>query len=47
MLTDDELDYLIDFIQSTLNENIEDDPFPLDEAETLLNIKRKLKEMRV
>lgn len=46
MLTNDELDYLIDFIQSTLNENIEDDPYPLDEAELLLTIKSKLREMR-
>lgn len=45
MLTDDEIAYIIDFIQATLNENIEDDPFPLDEAEVLLNIKRKLKDM--
>ena len=30
MLDNDELDYLIDFIQATLNENLEDDPFPLE-----------------
>lgn len=41
----DEIAYLIDFIQATLNENIEDDPFPLEEAEMLLNIKRKLREL--
>lgn len=47
MLDNDELDYLIDFIQATLNENLEDDPFPLEEAELLLRIKSKLREMRV
>ena len=39
--------YLIDFITKTLNMNDEQDPFDLEEAEYLLELKNKLKEMIV
>lgn len=45
MITIDDINYLIEFITKTLNENDEDDPFDLDEAEYLLEVRSRLKDM--
>ena len=44
-ITDEDINYLVDFITKTLNENDEQDPFDLDEAEYLIAVKNRLKEM--
>lgn len=43
-MSNEDLIYLIDFITKTLNMNDEKDPFDLEEAEYLLELRRKLKE---
>lgn len=45
MLTNEDITYLIDFLSKTLQENDEADPFELDEAEYIIELKNKLKEM--
>lgn len=44
-MNNEDIEYLIDFITQTLNNNDEQDPFDLDEAEYLLVLRRKLKNM--
>lgn len=46
MLKLEDVNYLIDFLTKTLQENDEADPFELDEAEYILELIRKLKEMK-
>jgi len=41
--TPEDIAYLIDFITKTLRYNDEEDPFELDEAEYLLELKGKLR----
>lgn len=45
MLSQAQIDYLIDFITETLREDIEDDPFDEEEVTNLLEIKKALKAM--
>lgn len=42
-LNEEDIEYLRDFIWKTLQENDESDPFDLDEAEYLLQLREKLK----
>lgn len=45
MLNKEDIEYLVDFLNKTLLENDESDPFDLEEAEYLIELKNKLKEM--
>ena len=42
-LNQEDLNYLADFIMKTLQENDENDPFDLEEAEYLLELRKKLR----
>lgn len=44
-LRTEDIEYLIDFLHKTLLENDESDPFDLEEAKYILELKNKLKEM--